>query len=501
VKIFKLSNIRCLAQFITGLKKEIFQTIDKALEKPYYDLSPAQKRLFFVQHIDEESPAYNLNRARELVGPLDLKKIETTFKQLIQRHEGLRTSFEIVDGNPVQRIHPHVDFSISYWECPDPKPLHIFEEFYLAFDLGQAPLFRIGIVKTGENRHLMLSCLHHIIADGNSTDILVEEFKILYNGKELKPLKLQYKDFSEWQNRVIRSGVLKAQESYWMEQFKDGIPTLDVPLDFPRPRKMNFEGRQTGFYIPPGTMEQLLFLAGTEKVTPYILFFTLFNVLMFKLSGQEDIVVGTDTAGRRHADLDNIFGMFVNTMAIRTFPKPGTSFLQFLAETKDRVLAAFDNQDWQFDDLVDRLLEKRDPGRNPIFDVMYSYYDIDKNEEIPGLEIKPITLEHTDAHFDLILIVQAGNPFIFTFEYNIHLFKPQTIDAFIRYYLRSIDSVLENPAQTLAEIDILDPEEKERLLEKYKYKDENETENENKNDSPLRQARQNPAQMVVDFDF
>ncbi|MCP5107711.1 MAG: non-ribosomal peptide synthetase, partial [bacterium] len=259
-----------------------------------------------------------------------------------------RTSFVMVDDQPVQRVHDEVEFAIEYYG----------EDVYLkgprrGFDLSRAPLLRVGLVKRGENDYLMLIDMHHIISDGVSNDVLRGDFLRFYEGKKLTPLRIQYKDFTMWQNQPGQMASIKQQETFWLKEFEDEIPVLNLPIDYVRPVVQSFEGRHLGFGFSAGESAALRDMALSGGFTMYMVLLAVFNVVLAVLSGQEDIVVGTAVAGRRHADLEEIIGMFVNTLAIRNYPGGEKSFIKFLRELKERTLTAFENQDYPFEDLVE----------------------------------------------------------------------------------------------------------------------------------------------------
>jgi hypothetical protein len=303
--------------------------------------------------------------------------------------------------------------------------------------------------------------MHHIISDGNSHEIFLAELLALYQGKPLPELRIQYKDFSEWQEKPIISGELKKQETYWLNRFKGDLPVLKLPTDYPRPGVKNFSGDLVTFEIHRGTAEKLRALAQKEEATMFMVILTIFNILLFKLDHREDIIVGTLTAGRRHPDLENIIGMFVNTLVLRNSPKKSKTFIQFLREVKKITLEAFDNQDYPFDDLVDKLEVKRDMARNPLFDVLFLFNSLGTNNEnkmeIPGLKIKPYDDEYFQSKFDILFTGRDSGPtdnLFFAVEYSTELFKREKIERLISYFKDIISAVEKNESGALKDIGI-----------------------------------------------
>jgi iturin family lipopeptide synthetase B len=258
---------------------------------------------------------------------------------------------------------------------------------------------RVGFIKLTEGKQVLMVDVHHIVADGSSLEILVKEFSLLHHGEELPPLRLRYKDFVAWQNSESREEVLRRQEEYWLEVFKEDVPVLNLPADYPEPQKKNFKGSFIRFEIAREETEKLKELAKQIEATLYIVMLSVFNIFLSRLSGQEDIVLGTPLEGRNHADLYSIIGMFVNTLALRNYPQAEKTFSGFLKEIKERTVRAFENQDYQFEDLVERLKIKREPNRNPLFDILFSFQT---PEEQAG-DGEPVDYGFKIAQFDLIL--------------------------------------------------------------------------------------------------
>jgi amino acid adenylation domain-containing protein len=462
-----------------GKKKLKYKSIDPVEKKEYYPLSSAQKRMYFLQEMNLKSTVYNILNVIPLPGVTGLEKLETTFKKLIHRHESLRTSFEMVEGKPVQRIHREVEFKIRYYNRID--------DFIISFNLAQPPLLRVGIIELlhtpsalrghpsqegKEDRYLLMIDMHHIISDGISQQIAAREFISLYNNEGLPPLKLTYKDYVQWQKSSVQRQANKKQEVYWLEAFSGEIPVPDLPTDYPRPSLQSFEGNRIFFEIPGKETALLKQMALKKEITLYMILLSQLAILMSKLSGQEDIVIGTPTAGRGHADLENIIGIFINTLAIRNYPAGEKTFDFFLNEVKQQALAAFENQDYLFEDLVEKAVLKRNTQRNPLFDIMFA---LQNQAEFPGHETAPVknegeqtnAAEYTNkvSRFDMSwAAMEIGNCLVFNIEYCTKLFKETTIYRFINYFKRIIADVIEAPGKPISEIEILSAEERKEIL-------------------------------------
>ncbi|MGD2091035.1 MAG: amino acid adenylation domain-containing protein [Candidatus Aminicenantes bacterium] len=513
-QIFITPDIRGLAAFVKHAEKQKFSPIQSVEKKEYYILSSAQRRLFVLQQMDKQGIGYNMPSLWHLNGHLELEKFKAVFHRLTQRNESFKTFFMVVKDEPVQGVSDFNDlaFEIEYHDiCKETtggtareqeKVETAVRTFIRPFDLTMPPLLRVGLIKEDNQNHLLMIDMHHIIADGTSIDLFVNEFITSYAGKELFPLKFQYKDYAQWQNNEIQQEALKEQEKYWLNQFADEIPVLQLPLDFPRPQVQCVEGDLVNFQLDIHETKALNDLAAKENITLYMLMLAIFNVLLAKLSGQEDIIMGTDVAGRRHADFEHIIGMFVNALVLRNYPREDQSFKKFLQDVKTRTLAALENQDYQFDDLVYRLVKDRDESRNPIFDVMFSFQELDlevfeiTDNENCRLKATPRDLKNRIAKFDLTLtILQSTGQLYLSFEYRTKLFTEATIKRFSSYFKEITKSILEKPDVKIEEIEMVsDKEENQFLNAVHPEEDETVVKNEI-------QPHNRPGTSGAEFDF
>jgi len=484
-EIFKTSHIRGLAAFIKNAETQRFFSVEVVEKKEYYILSSAQRRLLVLQQMDEDGIAYNIPSVWQLEGGLDREKFAAVFRQLVRRHESLRTSFHTVNEEPVQRINEEVEVKIEVeekrQETEDRPDTYLSSGFIRPFDLSKAPLFRVGLIKilhtpsalrshpSQEGRSILIVDMHHIISDGVSAGILVREFMELYAREKPLALRLQYKDYSEWQKKQVLEKFLSQQEAYWLKEFSGEVPVLDLPLDYPRPSVQDFAGRSISFEIVGEETNALKSLAAEQGVTLFMLLLSLYTLYLSRLCGQEDIVVGTPIAGRRHADLQPLMGMFVNTLVLRNFPDGRKPFTQFLQEVKERSIKAFENQDYLYEDLVEKVDLERDPGRNPLFDTMFALQDFpDLKIQIPGLQVQPFDYETRISKFDLTLMaVEKDDNLLFIFEDCTGLFKEETIRRFTGYFSKTVSTVIESPGIRISEIEIIGEEEKNRVLYEF----------------------------------
>ncbi|UCH92883.1 MAG: amino acid adenylation domain-containing protein, partial [Candidatus Aminicenantes bacterium] len=483
-EIFGTPTIRELAQYVKGMTEEKFVSIEPVEEKEYYELSSAQKRMYVLQEIQPGNTTYNIPAVYILEGNWEPAKMEETFRKLIVRHESLRTSFELINEIPVQVIHrlEKLGFKIENHsagrkvqgtgteqepQAPDTMACtRAIKKFIRPFDLSRAPLIRVELIRIEEKRQVLMVDMHHIITDGTSMDIFVKEFKTLYTGEELPPLRLQYKDFTGWQNSGEQKQALRNQEEYWLKQFESEIPVLDLPVDSPRPPVQSYEGSVITFELSTELTRALDQMASENEATLYMVLLTIYSILLAKLSGQEDIVVGSPIAARRHADLEHVVGMFVNTLALRNRPNRDKTFIQFLKEIKEKTLAAFEYQDYPFEELVEQVVINRDASRNPLFDVMLAFQDWAAEEPvITNLKMSPYEYENNTSKFDMTLGGGLQNEQLyFTLEYSTKLFNQETILRFTRYFKQIISIILENPHKKISAIEIASEEEKRQIL-------------------------------------
>ncbi|HYF82321.1 MAG TPA: amino acid adenylation domain-containing protein [Clostridia bacterium] len=476
-EMFKTPTIKGLSEYIKGLKENIYASIEPVDESEYYELTSGQKRLYTLQQFEMEGIGYNMPGSLIIEGKLDVLRLKEAFNQLVQRHEALRTSFMMDGENILQKVHKEVPFEIEYFDkVSSEKEVKVaLKRFVRTFDLSKAPLLRVGLIALSfgsivqKERHLLMYDMHHIISDGTSMGILVEEFVELYEGKELPKLRVQYKDYAAWQNKLLSSEEMKQQEAYWLKEFDGEIPVLNLPTDYPRPVIKSFEGNRIYFELDEKITEALRKAVKETGTTMYMLLLASVNVLFSKYSGQEDIIIGSAIAGRPHADLENIIGMFVNTLAMRNYPEGTKTFRAFLEEVKRNALRAYENQDYQFDTLIEKLNVKRDMSRNPLFDVMLILQNMKmEGAEVEGLSFLPYSGENNIAKLDITIeAVEIGEKISLSIEYCTKLFHKDTIERMAGHLKKILSKTIENIDIALCEIDILTGEEKQKLLHEF----------------------------------
>ncbi len=467
--LFKFTTITSLAAYIDTLDKNYFITIPKAPKAICYPLSSAQKRMYFLYEFDKLGTTYNMPSIFEITGKLDVNHLNNVFQQLLERHYTLRTQFKIEKNQTVQTLIEDYVFEIPVTKIKYNIEKHV-KSFIRPFDISNELLIRVEVLQLSTEKYTLMLDMHHIISDGISLEILIQDFWKLYKNETLKPLALQYIDYASWQQSDFFLQLMSTHKSYWINNFSEDVQTIDLPTDYMRPAYLNDEGISHNIQLSAKQSEDILILARSEGVTPYTLLLAVYNIFLSKISSKDDIVIGTATSGRFHADLAPIVGMFVNTLPLRNKPKAKDSFTTFLAAVQENTLAAFDNQLYQYEDLVDALEIERNTSRNPLFDVFFLYNDIIdvdsfRNETI---SVKPSKSLVTKSKFDLSFEVSAAKEFIkLAINGRKDLFKETTLKRFGDYILQIISQVIADKNLKIATIEMLSQEERTMILETF----------------------------------
>ncbi|MCP4217319.1 MAG: non-ribosomal peptide synthetase, partial [bacterium] len=495
--MFKIPSIRLMARYINNAVKQLHRAVEPVEKREYYSLSSAQKRIYILQKMDEESTGYNLPQVIPFQGELQHTRLEASFNQLIRRHESLRTSFALIAGQPVQIVHHKAPIAIQYTdinEATDSKGdtastdriAGIIDNFVKPFHLEQAPLLRVALVHTGPRDYLLLVDMHHIVSDGISQQILVNDFPALYEGTPLPPLPLQYKDYAQWQNQAMESEETNQQAAFWLNMYKGSIPSLNLPTDFPRPALLTVEGDNIDFESGAPLKEQVNRFLAEKDITLYMLLLGVFNILLSRYCNQEDIVVGSPVAGRTHDDLKHIMGIFVNMLPMRNHLRSSDTVDTFLTRVRQNALEAYDNQDYPFDSLIENLKIKADAGRHPLVETVFVLQNLAPNSPHPQAPHQMGTepdknetaaapgIENRDSKFDLKLAAyETDENLCFNLEYRTALFKKETISQMKRHFLNLLKRVTESPSpgdgpteKPLVEIDFFDEKEMPLLVDK-----------------------------------
>ncbi len=487
--VFSNAVLKDQALSIIQAKKTVYQAIERCPLAQDYPLSPAQYRLWVLSQFDAGNTAYNVPGAYIFEGALDPEALNGALLALIRRHESLRTVFaENAAGEIRQFIRePEASgFSIAtgdlqHEQDQDNRVQALVQEAFISpFNLEEGPLVRAGLYRLGAERWLFIYVMHHIISDGWSMDILIRELFIFYNarteGKQaiLPDLRIQLKDYAAWKNLQHNNRSDDLHRTYWLDQFKGQIPILDMPTDRSRPVNGNNSGGVIRRVINIDFAEKIQAIAQDREVTTFMGLFALVNVLLYHYTRQEDIVIGTPVAGREHADLENLAGFCVNTLALRTIFSGADSFGVLLKNVKHLSLNAFEHQGYAFDELVDELGIQRTVNRNPLFDVMLVLQNTTQKEQQEPAGIRGLSMyEYTTpvsliSKFDLLFdFTEAEHGIRMIIQYNNDLYDRETISRMADHFEQLSNAVIENPVLPIRFLDIIGAKEKKALLETF----------------------------------
>jgi amino acid adenylation domain-containing protein len=478
----------CVEAEIQGQQGAEVPPITRAGAVDELPLSLAQQRLWFLNQMEPEKSVYNLPSVVRLEGRLDVGVMEQTLTEIVRRHEALRTVFPAVNGEPVQLINAAQPFTLAVEDISalgeaerDSEARRLAaEEAARPFDLTSGPLLRATLLKLGEEEHIVLFTMHHIISDGWSMGVLVNEVAALYRAflagepSPLAELPIQYADYAYWQRQWLRGEVLERQISYWREQLSGAPALLELPTDRPRPAVQSYRGARDSLTVSAEVSQGLKELSRREGVTLYMTLLAAFQTLLYRYSGQPDIVVGSPVAGRNRSETETLIGFFINTLAMRSRINPPDTFRDLLRQVRETTLGAYAHQDLPLDVLIKELQPVRSLSHQPLFQVSLSLQNTPGEElELPGLALSPVASEIRSVPFDLILnLREFDQSLLGVLDYNIDLFDAPTITRMIEHLkllLGSIvaeaDATVEALCATLAEADRQQQIIRERELE------------------------------------
>ena len=500
--VFTLQDVESQANYLNSVNKTSFTPIRRSEQRDYYLLTPSQNRIFFLYYLNKQSTAYNVPLAFQLVGVLDHGKLQAAAERLLMRHDSLRTCFKLLEGEPRQIIVPTVDFAIEQFSAEEENIGEIFQHFIRPFNLANAPLIRIGLVKINTRRHILIIDMHHIISDGISEEIIFKDLVSIYKGEELQELGVQYQDYAQWYSSKSQQASIAQQKDIWLNQFSELPSPLKLPIDFPRPPHKSYEGSMLSVEIQAYATSQLRSIAEEEGVTLYMMLVAIMNVLLSKLSNQEDIVLGTPVGGRTHADMEQVVGLFANTVLLRNYPQGELSFRSFLSQVKNNIVLCFDNLAYPYEKLIDDLGVDRDTSRNPLFDVMFAYQNFgEANWELPDLAVNPYNFEQQTSKFDLTVFANEIEERIqLNFEYATGLFEEETIGRFANYLNKIVEEIIENPNIALNDIDVLSEQAHQEIISSLSRGEDVPTLNQDVLQLFLKQVEHTPSHTAIHFE-
>ncbi|OHX36724.1 hypothetical protein BJL95_04270 [Methylomonas sp. LWB] len=440
--LFQHSTLRQQADAIDASEREHGFELGVAADADDYPLSFSQERLYFLQQLYPESSAYNMLIALSIGGALDVERLQACFNRIIQRHHSLSTVFVLKNARPRQKILPAtpLPFQSLDWSSEDGATQQSKLEQLLAqesrhvFRLDRLPLIRIALVKTGAQSYWLVVNNHHIISDGWSQSVFMQEWLTLYRSAleaDLPALALQYKDYAVWQRHRLDSRRLEQLLAYWRTALADMPPALSLPSDFPRPAIQTFRAQSASFTLDAKLTSALKQQAERQHCSVFVLLLAGFNLFLARYCGQYDFGIGTPVANRSHRATENLIGFFANTVVLRNRIQGNPLWSAFLAQVKATVIDAFAHQELPFEKLVEALQPERDLSSTPLFQVMFLFHHgARQTPELNGLTIEPLSLASRDVKFDLTLAMhESGNSLIGTFEYNADLFKADKVQG------------------------------------------------------------------------
>ncbi|UAA39459.1 amino acid adenylation domain-containing protein [Paraneptunicella aestuarii] len=457
-----------------------------------FPLSFAQERLWFIEQMEPDNTSYNLPGAVTISGDLNTEHLEQAFNLLIERHENLRTIFINEEGQGRQVILPSMDFKlkrIDLSQIENEATLHEQlqqlgqEEAATPFDLTKGPLLRGKLVKLGENEHMLMLTKHHIISDGWSMGIMIKELGFIMDclgqGKrpELPPLPIQYLDYSVWQRKLLggnskgdsgteQGSLLQQQLTYWQEKLK-GVPeSLNFATDYPRASVQDISGAMHTFSLDRSLTDKLKKLAEQQGGTLYMILLAAFNALLYRLTGQEDICLGSPVANRKFGETEGLIGLFINVLALRNQVQGDASFISLLAQVKETCLEAYKYQDTPFEKIVDKVASVRSTAINPIFQIMLGLHN--ERKELPGQNIRRHRLDIDTSKLDItISFTETPEGMDGEIVYKTSLFKPQSIERLAQHFGALCQSIVAAPDAQISDLEFISAAEKQLLLTEY----------------------------------
>ncbi|CAM8828998.1 amino acid adenylation domain-containing protein [Burkholderia pseudomallei] len=449
-------------------------------------LSLAQQRLWFLTQLEGVSEAYHMSGAVRLDGPLNREVLQRALNRIVMRHEALRTCFAREEGEPIQVIQPHADLTVSYHDLREAESIrheagnreqrakNLSQAHASApFDLSRDLPVRVLLLQLADEAHVVQVVMHHIASDGWSVGVFLQELSALYGsfiaeqGDPLAPLPLQYADYAAWQRRWLASGQLEKQGAFWQTNLSGAPTLLELPTDRPRPPKQSHAGASVEVKLGVALSERVKRLSQRHGVTPYMTLLSSWAAVLSRLSGQEEVVIGSPVAGRNRTEVEALIGFFVNTLALRLDLSSEPTVGELLKRTKAQVLSAQAHQDLPFDQVVERVKPPRSTAHPPLFQVMFVWQNMPAGElTIPGLTIRAVETPLQTAQFELTLSLQeAGDDIVGHLNYASALFDESTVRRYVTYWRRLLEGMTAGPANaSVARLPLLDEAERKQVV-------------------------------------
>ncbi|MDR0267338.1 condensation domain-containing protein, partial [Paenibacillus sp.] len=454
---FNHPTIRSMAEKMEAMKGDVMPLLEKANPKESYIASSAQKRMYMLDKLFPNSTAYHVPLIYILKGNVDIERLQAALFKLTNRHGSLRTGFRMneSDESIKQYLLPSTTIKINSYTLSEHELKPFIRKFIRPFKLDKPPLLRAALIKDRDNhQHFLVMDIHHMITDGISMDVLARDLLDLYENRKMDSIPLEYTDYSEWQHNSMQTSEMKKQEAYWLDIFRNPLQDLKLPYDQPGALITDGPADTIQLDIEAALVRKLKLTAAESGMTLFMLLFAVFNVLLGKLSGQDDIVIGIPVSGRNDDRLEKVVGLFVNTLAIRSFPKRNLSFAAFLQQVKQNLLNAYRNQDYPLDKLIEQIPVKRKDAHSPLFMVLFQLAETE-NEEIRGTELafEPYPFEDVTSKFDLYLhAAHDGEKVSLQFIYSSARFNRNTVQSAAEDYAKILQNITRDSGTQLKEM-------------------------------------------------
>ncbi|CAJ9620982.1 syringomycin synthetase [Burkholderia pseudomallei] len=484
--VFDAPVLSALAERLEAGNTEVLPPIPLAPRDGRIALSLAQQRLWFLTQLEGVSEAYHMSGAVRLDGPLNREVLQRALNRIVMRHEALRTCFVREEGEPIQVIQPHADLTVSYHDLREAESIRheagnreqrakdLSQAHASApFDLSRDLPVRVLLLQLADEAHVVQVVMHHIASDGWSVGVFLQELSALYGsfiaeqGDPLAPLPLQYADYAAWQRRWLASGQLEKQGAFWQTNLSGAPTLLELPTDRPRPPKQSHAGASVEVKLGAALSERVKRLSQRHGVTPYMTLLSSWAAALSRLSGQEEVVIGSPVAGRNRTEVEPLIGFFVNTLALRLDLSSEPTVGELLKRTKAQVLSAQAHQDLPFDQVVERVKPPRSTAHPPLFQVMFVWQNMPAGElTIPGLTIRAVETPLQTAQFELTLSLrEAGDDIVGHLNYASALFDESTVRRYVTYWRRLLEGMTAGPANvSVARLPLLDEAERKQVV-------------------------------------
>ncbi|KGV19021.1 non-ribosomal peptide synthetase [Burkholderia pseudomallei] len=480
--VFDAPVLSALASRLDDNTAEVLPPIPLAPRDGRIALSLAQQRLWFLTQLEGVSEAYHMSGAVRLDGPLNREMLQRALNRIVMRHEALRTCFAREEGEPIQVIQPHADLTMSYHdlreaEQSEQRAKNLSQAHASApFDLSRDLPVRVLLLQLADEAHVVQVVMHHIASDGWSVGVFLQELSALYGSfiaeqdDPLAPLPLQYADYAAWQRRWLASGQLEKQGAFWQTNLSGAPTLLELPTDRPRPPKQSHAGASVEVKLGAALSERVKRLSQRHGVTPYMTLLSSWAAVLSRLSGQEEVVIGSPVAGRNRTEVEALIGFFVNTLALRLDLSSEPTVGELLKRTKAQVLSAQAHQDLPFDQVVERVKPPRSTAHPPLFQVMFDWHNTPARAlTMPGLTVSVASTETTTSQYDLVLSMQERNgDIVGHLNYATALFDEQTARRYARYWRRLLEGMTAGSANvSVARLPLLDEAEREQVVHEW----------------------------------